>query len=140
MWFLSEVVSVRNKDRKHVFGALKTELDRITSSCNSAGALLNLTKANATWFSLNNPIFYTLSVKWNLYMMPEERSNTMWYSGVRCDRSLACTDDVDHVVIKARKGVAADGCNKQRHLIFYITSNLTMEVMAVSKDMFWLDT
>jgi hypothetical protein len=47
---------------------------------------------------------------------------------------------VDHVVIKARKGVAADGCNKQRHLIFYITSNLTMEVMAVSKDMVWLDT
>ena len=69
MSYADDVLVYREgKDREHVVGALQTELDRITSWCGSAAALVNPTKAKMTWFSLNNQNVNTVTPTLNLCM------------------------------------------------------------------------
>jgi hypothetical protein len=113
---------VLGKDREYVVGALQMEFDRISSWWGSTGVLINPTRAKMTWFSLNNHAVNFLTPTLNLCMMDVERTNTRKYLNVQCDRSFAFTERVDHVIIKARKGVAAirvmavANC-EQRHLV-----------------------
>jgi len=112
----------QGKDRERIAHDLQTELDRIGSWCVEAGAMVNPTKVAVTWFSLNNRIVNTLTPTVSMVAMDVERTNTMRYLGGHFDRCLCFGEQVEHVVVKARKGLtamrvmAAANC-EQRHLI-----------------------
>ena len=86
-----------------------------------------------TWFSLNNHIVNTPTPTVNLCSNTVERTSTMKYLGMRFDRSLAFTEHIDQVVIKAKKGLsamrvmAATDC-EQRHLVL-LYEGLVLSVM-----------
>ena len=122
MSYADDVLVYRQgKDREQLVEELQSELDRIGRWCVEAGALVNPTKAAVTWFSLNNHIVNTPTPSVVLCSEVVERSQSMKYLGLRFDRSLAFTEHIAHVIMKARKGLlamrvmAAADC-EQRHL------------------------
>jgi ribonuclease HI len=106
--FADDILIYRHgKDRNEITGSMQRELDRITSWCATSGAVVNPTKASVTWFSLNNHIVNAVTPVVRLCGVDIPGTKSMKYLGVKCDRSLCFKDHIEHVIVKARKGLAA---------------------------------
>jgi ribonuclease HI len=106
--FVDDILVYRQgRDRLQVAKAVQEELDRLSAWCEDSGARVNHEKATATWFSLNTHICKTPTPIITLDGNDIERTSTMRYLGIEFDRSLCFREHIDHVIARARRGLAA---------------------------------
>jgi ribonuclease HI len=106
--YADDILVYRQGSDKHTMvNDVQIELDRIGDWCRVSGAAVNPSKVTVTWFSLNNHIGQIDTPSVDLGGKKVQRTGTMKYLGVCFDRCLGFKDHVDHVILRARKGLAA---------------------------------
>ena len=95
------------RNRRDMIDGVQSNLEHLSLWCTNYKAVINPTKANIVWFSLNNNIVTDTLPAATCMGINIDREQTMKYLGITFDRSLSFAKHVENVIHKAGKGVSA---------------------------------
>ena len=95
------------RNRRDMINGIQSNLEHVSLWCTNYKAVINPTKANIVWFSLNNNIVADTVPAATYMCINIDREQTMKYLGITFDRSLSFAKHVDDVLQKTWKGVSA---------------------------------
>ena len=97
----------KGKDRLAAGKALQNRLDGVAKWCDEHNAVINPSKAQVMWCSLNNRIVKDPTPPIIFYFCLIDRQEELKYLGITFDRTLSYRKHVDNVIQKAQKGIRA---------------------------------
>ena len=86
---------------------LQRRIKEIESWCDGNNAVMNPDKAQVLWCSLNNRIVKETTPPITCDYVIIDRKTELKYLGIVFDRSLSFNKHIDHVTVKAKRGICA---------------------------------
>ena len=123
----------RGSDRLETVKCLQGKLDTLAKWCSDYSAVINPSKAQVLWCSLDNRIVEDPTPPITFDYEVIERESELKYLGITFDRTLSFKKHVDNVAVRAKKGVSAiktmASAKVEQHVLFLMLQLVVLSVI-----------